>query len=409
MCECGNHRSDIDSVCKQLIDVLLRAGQDTLPKCSHRDRGIPYWNYEVESVTETAMFWHWLWDDNDRPRHGHVAAITHKTRASYHYAVRQIKRRERELRKSKMAESVSTNKQRDIWVETKKMLSGKKPSIKSVDGACNSEAISEVFASKYESLFQGTPTGPVELHSLYRTIKSGVTADKRSDSSITVNDVLGALKDIKLGKHDGKYSLTSDHVVNSSNIFLVILLILMSSMLVHGYNATDLLSSTIISIPKDAHGDMSRSDNYRGITLCNCICKLFDIILMKKYSDVSVISNSLSKRITLLLYVGPTGILIETATHFVNNNSCVYSCFLDASKAFDKVHYGKLFNLMLKHTVPSVIVRFIIDGYTRHRMCAQWERHTSRTFHVCNGVKQGAVISPILFAIYYDELIAKNR
>ena len=40
-------------------------------------------------------------------------------------------------------------------------------------------------------------------------------------------------------------------------------------------------------------------------------------------------------------------------------------------------------------------------------MCAQWERHTSRTFHVCNGVKQGAVISPILFAIYYDELIVK--
>ena len=40
LCECGNHRSDIDSVCKQLIDVLLRAGQDTLPQCSHRDRGI---------------------------------------------------------------------------------------------------------------------------------------------------------------------------------------------------------------------------------------------------------------------------------------------------------------------------------------------------------------------------------
>ena len=120
LCECGIHRSDIDSVCKQLIDVLLRAGQDTLPQCSHRDRGIPYWNDEGESIRETAMFWHWLWVDNDRPRHGHVAAIMRKTRASYHYAVPQIKRRERELRKSKMAESVSTNKQRDIWVETKK-------------------------------------------------------------------------------------------------------------------------------------------------------------------------------------------------------------------------------------------------------------------------------------------------
>ena len=32
-------------------------------------------------------------------------------------------------------------------------------------------------------------------------------------------------------------------------------------------------------------------------------------------------------------------------------------------------------------------------------MCAQWERHTSESFHVCNGVKHGAVISPILFAV----------
>ena len=62
---------------------------------------------------------------------------------------------------------------------------------------------------------------------------------------------------------------------------------------------------------------------------------------------------------------------MATATHFVDNNSCVYSCFLDASNAFDKVHYGKLFNLMLKRGVPSVIVRFILDGYIRHSMCAR--------------------------------------
>ena len=133
---------------------------------------------------------------------------------------------------------------------------------------------------------------------------------------------------------------------------------------------------------------------------CPSICKLFDIILMKKCSDVLCTSDQQfafkANHSTTLC----TGILMETATHFVNNNSCVYSCFLDASKAFDKVHYGKLFNLMLKRGVPSVIVRFILDGYIRHRMCAQWERHTSRSFHVCNGVKQGAVISPILFAVY---------
>ena len=70
------------------------------------------------------------------------------------------------------------------------MLSGKKPSINSVDGAYHSEAVSEVFASKYESLFQGTPTEPIELHSLYRTIKSGVTADERSDSCVVSLSIL---------------------------------------------------------------------------------------------------------------------------------------------------------------------------------------------------------------------------
>ena len=136
--------------------------------------------------------------------------------------------------------------------------------------------------------------------------------------------------------YDGKYSLTSDHVVNSSRRFLVILSILMSSMLVHGYNAADLLSSAIISIPKDSRGDMSRSDNYRGLALCNSICKLFDIIPMKKCSDVLCTSDQQfafkANHSTTLC----TGILMETATHFVNNNSCVYSCFLDASKAFER-------------------------------------------------------------------------
>ena len=99
-----------------------------------------------------------------------------------------------------------------------------------------------------------------------------------------------------------------------------------------------------------------------------------------------------------------SGMLIESVNTFVKGNSCVYSCFLDASKAVDKVHYGRLFRLLLDRGMPRVYVRFIIDGYSRQSVCIQWESTKSRNFHTCNGVKQGGVISPILFAIYYDEL-----
>ena len=92
-----------------------------------------------------------------------------------------------------------------------------------------------------------------------------------------------------------------------------------------------------------------------NIALCNSICKLFAIILMKKCSDVLCTSDQQfafkANHSTTLC----TGILMETATHFVNNNSCVFSCFLDASKAFDNVHYRQLFNLILKPGVPIAL------------------------------------------------------
>ena len=99
--------------------------------------------------------------------------------------------------------------------------------------------------------------------------------------------------------------------------------------------------------------------------------------------------------------------LIETVNYFVKCGSNVYGCFLDASKAFDKVHYGKLFSLLMSKGLPNVVVRFILDGYIRQSACIQLEGVESRSFNTFNGVKHGGGISPILFSIYYDELITR--
>ena len=39
--------------------------------------------------------------------------------------------------------------------------------------------------------------------------------------------------------------------------------------------------------------------------------------------------------------------------------SKVYSALLDASKAFDKVHFGKLFNLLLDRGIPPAVVHVV--------------------------------------------------
>ena len=76
---------------------------------------------------------------------------------------------------------------------------------------------------------------------------------------------------IKKGKGDGNYGFTSDHLIYGGHRLHVLLSILFNVMLQHGYNAKDLILSSIISIPKDMKTSLSSSTNYRGISLFNTI------------------------------------------------------------------------------------------------------------------------------------------
>ena len=103
-------------------------------------------------------------------------------------------------------------------------------------------------------------------------------------------------------------------------------------------------------------------------------------------------------------------IIIEVFLYKYNNNSNVYSCLLDASKAFDKVHYGKLFHILLNRKVPLCIIRLLMDSFERQRARVMWNSHVSDYFSISNGVKQGGVISPVLFNLYlYNLLISLKQ
>ena len=60
-----------------------------------------------------------------------------------------------------------------------------------------------------------------------------------------------------------------------------------------------------------------------------------------------------------------TVVLKELVQHYREGNSDVYGCLLDPSKAFDIIHYGELFTLLLSTKMPVKILRLIIDSYVR--------------------------------------------
>ncbi len=83
----------------------------------------------------------------------------------------------------------------------------------------------------------------------------------------------------------------------------------------------------------------------------------------------------------------------------------MYAAFIDASKAFHMTRYNRLFGILIKRGLPPTIIRTIMDMYEKQESRAMWDNEYGDFFKCINGVRQGGVVSPLMFTVYVDELI----
>ena len=95
----------------------------------------------------------------------------------------------------------------------------------------------------------------------------------------------------------------------------------------------------------------------------------------------------------------------QNVNHYISNSSAVYVFTLDASKAFDRVNWLTLFEKLHKRSICPLFLRFLMHSYCNQKIRIKWNSALSGTSNTSNGVKQGGVLSPLLFTIYPDQLI----
>ena len=76
---------------------------------------------------------------------------------------------------------------------------------------------------------------------------------------------------------------------------------------------------------------------------------------------------------------------------------------------FDMVEWVRLFRDLMKRKISAVFLRILLFVYQEQSCNVGWSGRISFSFSVKNGVRQGAVSSPILFGIYIDKLIKLLR
>ena len=419
-CKDPKHYSEIENFYKNIVSLILQASSEHIPRYKNRfskeasKYNIPGWSEIVEPARQTSLLWHSIWKDNGSPREGVVANIRRQTRLKYHQAIKTAKKQEDSIRAEKMARNLLGSKTRSFWTEVKKVRSSSCSTPSQIDGAILENNISKLFSSKYKELYNVVSFDDEEMKSLISNVEEDV-CNKCCNNlcggihSVSTNDIHRAIAKLKYDKQDGNSGFSTSHLIYGGEKLLVFIALLFSSMLIHGYTPKGMLLSVIIPIPKDTRKSLNKSDNYRGIALSSPLGKLMDWVFLLRQKEAFSSSDYQFGYKTNSSTTKCTFVVNEVISYFINNGSSVYSVLLDASKAFDRVHYIKLFQILRQRNLCPTVCRYLAFQYIFQKCCVKWVSTISDVFTVSNGVKQGGVISPILFNAYMDCLLHRLR
>ena len=80
----------------------------------------------------------------------------------------------------------------------------------------------------------------------------------------------------------------------------------------------------------------------------------------------------------------------------------VYLCFIDYSKAFDKVQHDKMMELLNKCQLGKENIQMIAEFYWKQKAAIRLENELTDYVQINRGVRQGCVLSPTLFNLYSE-------
>lgn len=95
---------------------------------------------------------------------------------------------------------------------------------------------------------------------------------------------------------------------------------------------------------------------------------------------------------------------------FRHRKRLMYAAYLDLSKAYESVHRAILFKALREYyKVDPQLVDAIEALYQNNTGVVKMGNDTSRLFNLTTGVRQGCILSPLLFNAYLEHPHARDR
>lgn len=402
---------DIERWYSTLTDALLLSSYRTVP-CTKSDVYRHWWNESLDLLKQNCINSHNLWLDGGKPRSGPIFLKRNADRNAYRSMIHQNRTKSKQGLSDTLLHSLYSGKLTKFWKTWKTKVCENKQIIPNIEGTYSElEAVKSLkvyFEKLCNSIDEKFDENISKRLQEKLTLLKSVTY--HGPNRLQFNPTLIELCVSKLhsGKSPGFDMLQKEHLKNAHPILYDIIAKLFYIILFTGYVPKDFGSGIVIPIQKDSScKGVQKLDNFRGITLCCVISKVFEHSILFLYGPYLKTDDRQFGFKKNLGCVHAIHCVKSVINFFVSNDSTVSMCCLDISKAFDRLNHNCLFFKLVQLNVPLYLINVLVNWYSKLAARIRWGSCLSGEYRITCGIRQGGVLSPILFSVYINNVIKK--
>jgi len=351
-----------------------------------------WWTRGCTDAKARNRFWHSLWVENGKPTHGAV-----------HDCYKESKRNFRKICRISQSDSIGREyriinifmKHRNInklWASVKRLKNNNH------EIQVTKEDLREYFGKK----FQDT----VLDHSSARTNVAEYFTNSSVDRNYVFPETLVKkyIQRLKASAAPGIDGITAHHLKQAMDSDLTLHLAALFTLCCrHSIVPEAFTCGLLVPIPKPGK-DPSSPDGYRPITISVTASKILEYYILDQCSGYEynpLMFGYIQERGTDMAIA----LAHDVCQYSLARGSPVYLASLDAAGAFDHIPHAVLFN-KTRDVIPLISWKMLVHWYSRSKARIMIGRHVDGTdIPIRRGMRQGSLTSPMLFNMFYRDLI----